>query len=254
MKSLFLLLIFRFFDSTEASHVDAPTFSLTQQRNRRRRQIGRHTPFHDSTTNAPPFTILNLTCSFISQPLNHFDLPRNASGTYQQRYCYYDGFENTRSTTVGGKAENVAPIFLYIGNESPIETYINHTGLMWELAPQFGAIVVFLEHRYEGESIPDPSTTLPPVGKGCMAYSSSIQALADASYFIQNVLFTSDKDFSDAIQPFHFNTSSSSRNSFWWKLWWNARRLVADEIPINGSRFDRGISTYLGFTASYDII
>lgn len=200
---VFLLLILGILESAEARHVTVPAFEpLPYRRNRRRRQIGRYAPtYFSTTTNSPPFTILNLTCSFISQPLNHFDLPQNSSGTYQQRYCYYDGFKKTRSNTVGKRTEDAAPIFLYVGNESPIETYINHTGLMWELAPHFGAVVVFLEHRYEGESIPDPSTTLPPVGKGCMAYSSSIQALADASYFIQNVLFTSDTNFSDPIQP-----------------------------------------------------
>ena len=193
-KFLSLCLFIRILDTLEA--IFTHTLPLLQQFKKRRRKIGRHTPILNDT--ALPFTISNLTCSFIRQPLNHFDLPRNSSGTYLQRYCYYAKFSaNARNSA----EEKTAPIFLYVGNESPIETYINHTGLMWELAPQFGAIVVFLEHRYEGESLPDPSTTLPPIGNGCMAYSSSIQAIADAAFFIQNVLFTSDGNFDKASSP-----------------------------------------------------
>jgi len=43
--------------------------------------------------------------------------------------------------------------------------------------------VVFVEHRYEGQSLPDPSIP------ACLAYSSSIQALADYANFIELRLF-----------------------------------------------------------------
>jgi hypothetical protein len=166
---------------------------------RRNRRIGHHAPY---AINSPPITISNLTCSFFTQQLNHFDLPKNSSGTYLQRYCYYDGHVNTYDAR---NNSHQAPVFLYVGNESPIETYINHTGLMWELAPHFGALVVFIEHRYEGESLPDSRTTLPPIGRGCMAYSSSIQALADVAHFIQNTLFTS------IIRPISPSSSTMKR-------------------------------------------
>jgi hypothetical protein len=32
--------------------------------------------------------------------------------------------------------------------------YVQHTGLMWENAKEFGALVVFAEHRYYGASQP----------------------------------------------------------------------------------------------------
>jgi hypothetical protein len=60
------------------------------------------------------------------------------------------------------------------GNESPVEEYVNNTGLMWELGIELDALLVFVEHRYlktlynhqlvverrtvsryEGKSIPD---------------------------------------------------------------------------------------------------
>lgn len=115
--------------------------------------------------NPSRMTIANMTCHFFEQPLNHF-IPRGTGPTYKQRYCLYDGFVN-RSIT-----NDTYPIFLYTGNESPLEQYINHTGLMWELAPRHHAQVAFFEHRYEGQSLPN-------ITDKCMSYSSSIQALAD---------------------------------------------------------------------------
>jgi pimeloyl-ACP methyl ester carboxylesterase len=50
---------------------------------------------------------------------------------------------------------------------------------MWELAPKFRARVVFVEHRYEGQSLP---TNL---SKDCLSYASTIQALADYARILQ---------------------------------------------------------------------
>lgn len=35
-----------------------------------------------------------------------------------------------------------------------IFSFANNTGFMWENAPKFSAMVVFVEHRYYGESMP----------------------------------------------------------------------------------------------------
>lgn len=113
-------------------------------------------------------SIVNMTCDFFTQPLNHF-VPRGRSPTYEQRYCVYDGYAS---------ADGVSPILFYTGNESPLEQYINHTGLMWELAPKLKARVVFVEHRYEGQSIPNVSSQ-------CLSYGSTIQALADYADILQ---------------------------------------------------------------------
>jgi hypothetical protein len=38
------------------------------------------------------------------------------------------------------------PIFFYTGNEGHITTFWDATGFVFDIAPQFGALVVFAEH------------------------------------------------------------------------------------------------------------
>jgi len=101
--------------------------------------------------------------------LDHFSwAPRNVT-TYSQRYfvCLEDGW----STASGGER---GPIFFYAGNEADVTLYLNNTGLMWESAPKFGALLIFAEHRYYGESL--------PFGKHSMQhlqFLTSEQAMAD---------------------------------------------------------------------------
>lgn len=58
---------------------------------------------------------------------------------------------------------------------------------MWELAPKFRATVVFVEHRYEGQSVP---TNL---SEACLSYASTMQALADYARILQVLLNPSNQ-------------------------------------------------------------
>lgn len=104
------------------------------------------------------------SCSelFHEQPLDHF---APSPGTFPQRYFLYDG--NYRRDAGG-------PMFFYLGNEMDVTLYVNATGLIWENARSFGALVVFAEHRYYGASQPfpdDPTSDL--------RYLTTGQALMD---------------------------------------------------------------------------
>lgn len=72
---------------------------------------------------------------YFYQQLDHFsfsDLP-----SFPQRYLI-----NTEHW-VG--PDRLGPIFLYCGNEGDIEWFAVNTGFIWDIAPRFGAMVVFPE-------------------------------------------------------------------------------------------------------------
>jgi lysosomal Pro-X carboxypeptidase len=79
---------------------------------------------------------------YYTQQVDHFSFHNN--DTYQQRYLVNDG-----SWTQDG-----GPIFFYTGNEGDIEWFAKNTGFMWDIAPQYKALLVFAEHRFYGESMP----------------------------------------------------------------------------------------------------
>ncbi|KHN33176.1 Lysosomal Pro-X carboxypeptidase [Glycine soja] len=117
------------------------------------------------------------TAKFFTQTLDHFNYNPQSYQTFQQRYLIND--------TYWGGAKNNAPIFVYMGNEGDIEWFAQNTGFMFETAPYFKALLVFIEHRYYGKSFPfggneevaDANTTT-------VGYMSSTQALADYATLI----------------------------------------------------------------------
>lgn len=106
---------------------------------------------------------------YITQNLNQF--VAGGEGTYEQRYfvCGKQFFNTDNGT-----------IFFYNGNEADVLLYLNNTGLMWENAEEFNAVLVFAEHRYFGKSMPFGDKALEH-----LEYLSSTQALADFAVLIQ---------------------------------------------------------------------
>ncbi|CAE8609026.1 unnamed protein product, partial [Polarella glacialis] len=108
----------------------------------------------------------SLNCTWVQfpQPLLHFG--PSGGRTFSQRICAYDKYWSG--------PDKDAPIFFYTGNESPLEAYINNTGLMWESAQRFGALLLWVEHRYFGGSIPQLAGA-----PNCLSGLSVKEALAD---------------------------------------------------------------------------
>ena len=119
---------------------------------------------------------------YLTQRLDHFN--RNFQDTFQQRYFLND---TLYMEAVNGSSSVSPPVFFCIGGEGPpIDASIlvssEHCNDMVELAPKFGALMVALEHRFYGFSVPsnDWSTSN-------LQYLSTEQALGDIASFISFV-------------------------------------------------------------------
>lgn len=110
---------------------------------------------------------------YFDQKIDHFGFLED--GTFKQRYLVAD--RHWRKP--GG------PILFYTGNEGDIAWFCNNAGFMWEVAEELGAMLVFAEHRYYGESL--------PFGKDSYSDSkhlnflTSQQALADFAVLLQSL-------------------------------------------------------------------
>ncbi|KAL8517724.1 hypothetical protein ACS0TY_015814 [Phlomoides rotata] len=114
---------------------------------------------------------------FFTQILDHFNYHPQSYDTFQQRYLVNDKY--------WGGPRNNSPIFLYTGNEGDIEWFANNTGFMYEIAPHFQALLVFIEHRYYGKSIPfGGRKEVAYSNSSTLGYLSSTQALADYATLI----------------------------------------------------------------------
>jgi len=124
---------------------------------------------------------------YFEQQIDHFS--QGSVGdktTFQQRY-----FINDEYFLKDG------PMFFYLGNEADVTLYVNATGLMWENAAEFGALIVFAEHRYYGKSHinkDDPLSNL--------SYLSVEQALMDYVTLINHLKKEYNFDVTDAVIGF----------------------------------------------------
>ncbi|XP_030538919.2 lysosomal Pro-X carboxypeptidase-like [Rhodamnia argentea] len=136
-------------------------FSTSKHRNQRPKQLLRY----------------RYETRYFEQRLDHFsfsELP-----TFNQRYLI--------SSEHWAGADRLGPIFLYCGNEGDIEWFAANTGFVWEIAPSFGAMVVFPEHRYYGNSMPFGSREEAYKDAASLSYLTAEQALADFAVLITNL-------------------------------------------------------------------
>lgn len=107
--------------------------------------------------------------TWFEQPLDHFSFV-NSSATFKQRVLINQAYFDPK--------RSAGPIFLYTGNEGDIEAFAANSGFMWDIAPDFGALLVFAEHRYYGKSNPFGAEAYKP-NPALNGYLTSEQALAD---------------------------------------------------------------------------
>ncbi|CAN8010442.1 unnamed protein product, partial [Ixodes pacificus] len=99
--------------------------------------------------------------------VDHFGYANN--DTFQIRYLLANQYWD----------HDGGPIFFYTGNEGDIEGFANnsYSGLMWDWAPEFKALLIFAEHRYYGKSMPYGKESFEDPSRH--GYLTVEQALAD---------------------------------------------------------------------------
>ena len=110
----------------------------------------------------------NVTGYWFDSVVDHFNFRPTAEVTFPLRYYVNDQYY----------ANSSSPVLFYAGNEAPILQFVKNSGFLWESAEKLGAMVVFAEHRYYGESFPfgSPQAALTPYN---ISYLTVEQAMAD---------------------------------------------------------------------------
>ncbi|XP_078610907.1 lysosomal Pro-X carboxypeptidase-like [Branchiostoma floridae x Branchiostoma japonicum] len=125
--------------------------------------------------------------SYVEVQVDHFSFAN--PDTFQLRYLVNDTYFKD-----GG------PIFLYTGNEGDIEGFVKNTGLLMEMAPRFGAMVIFAEHRYYGQSMPYGEESFKDPAH--LGYLTSTQALADFAVLITRLRETAPEAANSPVFAF----------------------------------------------------
>ncbi|KAJ5078336.1 peptidase s28 family protein [Anaeramoeba ignava] len=132
---------------------------------------------------------------FMNQTLDHFD-PQN-NKTFIQRYYINDTYWTSSDK----------PIILYIAGEAPCEG--TPTGFIEKIAQDNNALILALEHRYYGKSIPFTSTethnlqyltveqALEDLASFIVYFQNSINELTGT--FVQNAWFTIGGSYAGAL-------------------------------------------------------
>ncbi|KAL4284317.1 hypothetical protein GQ457_16G009150 [Hibiscus cannabinus] len=121
----------------------------------------------------------DLQTFYYPQTLDHFNYQPESYATFQQRYVM--NFKHW------GGANNSAPIFAYLGEEAPLDGDLAVIGFLGDNAIRFNALLVYIEHRYYGKSIPFGSREEAFKNASTLGYFNSAQAIADYAEIIMHI-------------------------------------------------------------------
>ncbi|XP_027084676.1 uncharacterized protein [Coffea arabica] len=116
---------------------------------------------------------------FYEQTLDHFNYNPKSYTKFNQSYVINSKF--------WGGAKSNSPIFAYLGAEAPLAGDIETIGFLPDNAPRFKALLVYIEHRFYGNSVPHGSMEKAMKNKAIRGYFNSAQALADYAEVLMHV-------------------------------------------------------------------
>lgn len=122
------------------------------------------------------------TQAWFTNIVDHFNYQANQ--TYQQRYWFIDNYFNP----------NIGPVFVYICGEYVCPGVPEARQWIVTLAQKFQGLILVLEHRYYGQSMPYGKDSLKLEN---MIHLNSEQALSDLAYFIEQIKTTHSHKITD---------------------------------------------------------
>ncbi|KAJ9129352.1 hypothetical protein P3X46_033856 [Hevea brasiliensis] len=118
-----------------------------------------------------------LQSSINSESAASKDFPESYT-TFKQRYVINFKYWSGPNTS--------APIFAFFGAEENIDDDIDGIGFLIDNASRFKALLVYIEHRYYGKSIPFGSSKEALRNASSLGYFNSAQAIADYAAIIMH--------------------------------------------------------------------
>mgnify|MGYP001168955549 FL=1 len=170
--------------------------------------VGTHSVFEDEEKTR----VSRCDERYVQQPLSHFawndvdgDDDDDDEAFFQTRYFVCSQYWRKDS-----------PIFLYTGNEANVESYIENTGLMWENAEHFNALLVFAEHRYYGKSSPinDGDDENNKNKNNKLQHLNSAEALADYAKLVRQLR----EEYEDVVAVIAFGGSYGGMLASWMRM------------------------------------
>ncbi|KAK4855661.1 hypothetical protein QYF36_009518 [Acer negundo] len=116
---------------------------------------------------------------YYKQTLDHFNYRPESYSTFRQRYVI--------NFKYWGGANASAPILAYLGAEASLDGDIAAIGFLTDNAVRFNALLVSIEHRYYGKSIPFGSREEALKNASTLGYFNSAQAIADYAEILIHV-------------------------------------------------------------------
>ncbi|XP_059644357.1 uncharacterized protein LOC132286110 [Cornus florida] len=159
---------------------------------------------------------------FYTQTLDHFNYRPESYTTFKQKYVI--------NFKYWGGAKKHSPIFVYLDGESPLSD-VPGSGFETDIAPRFKALLIYIEHRFYGKSIPFGSFEKAMKNVTLRGYFNSAQALADSAKII---LYLKKKFHAHYSPVIVFGGSYGGMLATWFRLHYShiAMGALASSAPI----------------------
>nr|XP_043626103.1 lysosomal Pro-X carboxypeptidase [Erigeron canadensis] len=139
---------------------------------------------------------------YFPQIIDHFNFGPKSSKLFLQKYLMNQDYWHKG-----------APIFVYTGNSGDIGWFAENTGFLLDIAPKFHALVVFIEHRYYGESMPFGNQSYNSLE--ALGFMNTGQALADFANLITSLKHNLSSETSPVVV---FGGSYGGMLAAWFRL------------------------------------